>query len=469
MAIDRLAHLALAGALLSGCGAMGESSSRADKLVDAPFLGPVPRASCGPGSMPETGLQGQVPLEDRQSGRSQFGYSCNLERVGQAQEAGAGWSHAWFDDCAYFNQTLSIRPNLTPGVVVIDAADPSQPRASARLTSPAMLDPHESLKVNERSALLAGVAGPDPAGNGPLFFDVYDLSADCAQPQQKASVTLNLADGHEGEFNTDGTIFYGSGFGGITAIDLKDAANPVVITRLTSISHGLSTSEDGTRLYTNGPSLVGPSQILDVSQVESRSTEPLFDPPVIASGFTGNSQMSQAVTIGGKPFLLMANEGTPPASLLDLSDESNPRLAADLSLEIHMPENSDAAAADNPPGYDNGFFGYLGHYCQADDPRDTQAVACGEFQSGIRVFDVRDPFQPKEIAYYNPPAQVGKNSQLMGSDHANSAVSATSNLTTDWCTAKVRFVRERGELWTTCQDNGFMVLKFTNGVWPFAD
>jgi hypothetical protein len=26
-----------------------------------------------------------------------------------------------------------------------------------------------------------------------------------------------------------------------------------------------------------------------------------------------------------------------------------------------------------------------------------------------------------------------------------------------------------GTLWTTCQDNGVVVLKFRKGVWPFED
>lgn len=36
----------------------------------------VPRAECGPGSLPETGLQGQVPRTDRDSGRTAEGYRC---------------------------------------------------------------------------------------------------------------------------------------------------------------------------------------------------------------------------------------------------------------------------------------------------------------------------------------------------------------------------------------------------------
>jgi hypothetical protein len=51
----------------------------------------VPKAHCGPGSSPETGLQGQVPRRDRESGRSALGYRCNLELVGRYQGQGASW------------------------------------------------------------------------------------------------------------------------------------------------------------------------------------------------------------------------------------------------------------------------------------------------------------------------------------------------------------------------------------------
>ena len=64
----------------------------------------VPRARCDAGSLPETGLQGRVPLQDRQSGRSQRGYRCNLVVLGQAQGNGSSYVSASFGHCAYLPQ-----------------------------------------------------------------------------------------------------------------------------------------------------------------------------------------------------------------------------------------------------------------------------------------------------------------------------------------------------------------------------
>jgi hypothetical protein len=78
----------------------------------------------------------------------------------------------------------------------------------------------------------------------------------------------------------------------------------------------------------------------------------------------------------------------------------------------------------------------------------------------VRVFDIRTPRAPRELAYFNPPGQAGKADSLRASEHA----ATNGDLTTDWCSSPPRFVGD--ELWVTCQDNGFMALAFTNGAFP---
>ena len=44
------------------------------------------------------------------------------------------------------------------------------------------------------------------------------------------------------------------------------------------------------------------------------------------------------------------------------------------------------------------------------------------------------------------------------------ATGGTTELSTDWCSSPPRFVGD--QLWVTCQDNGFMALRFTNAAAP---
>jgi hypothetical protein len=145
-------------------------------------------------------------------------------------------------------------------------------------------------------------------------------------------------------------------------------------------------------------------------------------------------------------------------------------------------------------------FSYDSHYCTIDRPTDPTTLACSWISSGIRVFDVRDLDNVREIAYYNPPAQKGKNLQLTNSAHAVASVAgiplfdflpmATSilagkfnpgeaigprtamvafgDLSSDWCLAPAEF--HGSQLWTSCSDSGFMVLQLDNNVYhPPAD
>jgi len=83
----------------------------------------------------------------------------------------------------------------------------------------------------------------------------------------------------------------------------------------------------------------------------------------------------------------------------------------------------------------------------------------------MRVFDISDPANPKEIAYYKPPARrmeyrPASNINFLGGGRL------TFDHTADWTSANSRFVWHGNELhlWMTSQDNGFQVLRFTNGA-----
>ncbi len=481
-----LAQASVAGLLLAvvGCGGGKEVANlAAPRLADGAetevFEGPVSLAQCGPGASPETDLQGRVSLEDRLSGRNELGYSCNLELKGQHQGQGASWQFAWFEECGYYGTVWAgglSGPHTDVGVQVIDVSDSTNPKRAGNLPTGAMLDPWESLKVNDKRKMLGAVAGWNVGG--PVFFDVYDVKDDCTKPKLLSSTPMNVPVGHEGNWAPDGKTYYG----GLvpSAIDVSDPTAPVYIPRSDNAGsgHGLSMSADGNRMYAVNASCGNGLVIFDTSEVQARVPNPAM--PVVGEVcWTDGSTAQHTIPVfyDGKPYVIFVDESgeggfkgpAGAARIIDISDETQPRVVTKLKLEIHMPEHADIQVSDTEG---NGVFGYQAHYCGVDREHNPTALACGYFQSGVRVFDIRDQHAPREIAYYNPPAQVGEQQRLQGSEHANGLVTNAlggNNLSTDWCTAQVRFVREAGELWTTCQDNGFMVLQFTNGVWPFTD
>src|SRR5690348_5671258 len=93
----------------------------------------VPTATCGPGSHPETSIQGRIPAADYTSGRYLQGYTCNAEAVAHEGSSGGFKTLRYTDSqgntCAYYDSTSLVPPTSTLtnllgqkgiGVVVLD-------------------------------------------------------------------------------------------------------------------------------------------------------------------------------------------------------------------------------------------------------------------------------------------------------------------------------------------------------------
>jgi hypothetical protein len=517
---------------------IGYSSAQSpDSEGDVPLS--VPRAVCGPEDNPETGLQGQVPAALRAAGFE--GFNCNLKLIAQSRNDGGNWQSAEFkerrapfrdDDgwgggdkahhnCGYYgSQSPSLSPATrnpaTYGTRVIDITDAKAPKLTGYLQTSSMLDPWESLKVNERRQLLMadqatnGGGGP---GSGP-GVDIYDLSQDCRAPQLLASAAIGTGTdggplapvspfGHEGAFAPDGLTYY---IGDLPhamyhAVDVTDPTKPRYVTTFDMATiglgtHGLSVSNDGNRVYATSlgllPSvadLTDPSVapingfvILDSSEVQERRANAQIK--LISKFLYKDGSIAQVtipVYIRGKPYIIQVDEGGsggityagwagscaagfppfPMARIVDISNEKKPTLVSKLVMEINTPEH---CASVLPDLVGLSIFTYGTHYCSVDDRNNATTLACGMFNSGIRVFDIRNPERPKEIAYFYP---AGVKTASGGSNHdlGNNFVPGGP----DWCSAEVHLDAERGMLWSTCQDNGLLMLKFERGVWPFPE
>ena len=445
---------AVPGLLLSA------SIASAEVLSPDGFPGSVPKAICGPGDHTESGLQGETTVHERFSGDSERAYNCNLELVGQEdQEAFQGAfsqdGPAYYDVCAYYG---TDRPATGQGIKVIDASDPAHPQVTAHLNdTPAALNAHETVATNARTRLL--VAGQTDGPN----FAVYDIS-DCRHPVLKGSIDASSSSFHHmGAFAPDGKTYYATqnfrGVGGfVYPFDVSDPSNPKLLPPWQYLGDGRPHSlninwngflpgvPEGTLMFAGQPgqfgaaptnSSFGPDGLVieDVSDYQFRRPNPQIR--IISKLFWADQGQAEGmipVKINGHPYIISTNEaggaggaggwaaacargvgafGYP--QIIDVADITNPKIIAKLRLEVSDPANCAALLAGTPsdvpgtaPGTNlpaiSGTTNYSQETCVADNAEDTKMLACSFQNAQLRVFDVSDPTQPKEIAYWKSGA-----------------------------------------------------------------
>ena len=520
-----IATVTLLGLLLSASIVLADGTGGGDKRANAdpvPLTGSVSKANCGPGDHTESGLQGQTTTEERFSGDSELGYNCNLELVGRYRGEGAYSQDgpAYAGDCAYYGTDHNTSLQQHHGVTVIDASDPQHPQPSAYLDdTAAALVPHETVQTNDRSHLL--VVGQS---NGPDFA-VYDISADCRHPVLKADIQLPGSQGHMGAFAPDGRTYYLTqsfrGIGGfLYIVDLTDPSNPLMLPPWQFLGdgrpHGLNLNPggfepgvpEGTRVYAGQPGEAGNAGndsgpdglvIEDVSDYQFRRPNPQIR--IISKLFwtdQGEAEPMIPVTIKGHPYLISTDEaggaGGHPGGLagacargqslwgypqiIDVGDETKPKIIAKLMLEVSDPANCLQQVNETPPDPpgtapgtnlppESGTTNYSEERCVANNPKNATMMACSFQNAGLRVFDIRDPYHPKENAYWKPPAvrtevRPSSGSWAPGVDRTVDKIAGWARWVVAGNSQDNNSNGTELELWTVSDGNGFQILRFTD-------
>jgi hypothetical protein len=126
-------------------------------------------------------------------------------------------------------------------------------------------------------------------------------------------------------------------------------------------------------------------------------------------------------------------------------------VTSDLRLKVNSPEAHREYSADPAGGMPGDATGYSAHYCAAPRRVDPEIVACSFMNSGLRVFDVRRPRRPREVAYYVAPPKAGEGFRA---EDGNVAFSQPS------------FDPARRQVWYADAVSGFYVLRLHRSVWP---
>ncbi|MHB8463719.1 MAG: LVIVD repeat-containing protein [Acidimicrobiales bacterium] len=466
---------------------------------------------CGANDLPETGLQGDVPKADQASGRAKKGYNCGLALVGHAllnfggrQNANANM--AWAGHCAYVSGGgAPIVPQTKPkpppgaGVAVVDVSDSAHPKHVANLRDPGDLTASETLNAittpSGRSILVIGQYGND-AVSVPKPMDIYDVSnPDCTKSKHLmtyywpanihnltispdgryvfATIPLQAVDisGLWAKHPAAGVKYLGNINDAMTGTPVAPGPTNDIVpeaarsqTHPSNSSHEAWVSADDKILYAGAQTAETETfTIMDISQWLKRdSSGKPAGPPKVISQQAGRGHSIRTATINGVPYVLHSEEsvfGTAygcipqeqnpfagPAQpwLTNIQDPANPVLVSQMGLQINE--------AQNCPAQLNSKVNDSVHYHDVDDPTDTTFVMASMWNAGIRLFDVRDPTKPTEVAYFNP-----------------ADVDPTSSVKIDHAWGHIRYIAAKNEIWFATADGGFWVVRMEGKVRAYLD
>jgi hypothetical protein len=415
---------------------------------------------------------------------------------------------AWAGRCAYVASSDGIdlqggdpTPSPASGVAVVSVSEDGVPTQVATLRTRGSVAAAETLHAvttpEGRKILVVGQYTPTKPTEGggqewstkPKPMDIYDVSdPDCSKFRHLTTYDWptnihNLTITQDGRFvfatlplqvlDISGLWDEDASTGVRYLGNLQDAMNgppvavgpsadvaPVVPGELRSqfkpptyVGHEAWPSPDGRTVYLGGQMPYGEVlTILDIGAWLDGT-----GPPRIVGENAGRGHSVRTATIGGKPYVLHSDEGVFGAAygcipqmlnplaaasqpfLTDISDPTKPRTVSEMGLEINEPQH----CADQAQAGENDAV----HYHDVDDPTDTTFVMASMWNAGLRIFDVRDPEKPTEVAYFNP---------------GDVDTSATVKLDQAW--GHVHYDAPTGQIWFATATGGFWVVRIERQV-----
>jgi len=356
----------------------------------------------------------------------------------------------------------------TTGTSVIDVRVPSQPVWVQTLRTPAMQRAYSALEIQKNIMVAAfkdfGPNGTNPFDIYDISGDCLQprllATTNTASGNHDGWLTPDTNTYYGIPFGGQ-TIQQNTNRIDVHVMDLTDKSNPRQMMNWNRLQlppdirdrlvptrnfHDVSTNDDGTRLYLalyGGNNALGgfPADgsgrcangllILDASDVALRRPNPQLRyisflswcDPKSDPGFhyfdtdfdDGSTAASHATEYviheNGKPYIVSTDESGAGldgewnvhlrqrtfSRLIDISDEAHPRVVSTFKPDVNDPDNAAQVMAEQING------GML-HYIGFDNRYKMRLVFYAGANQGIRVVDFRDPYKPKEVAYFKAPS-----------------------------------------------------------------
>lgn len=392
----------------------------------------------------------------------------NMEFIGYSdlnKKSGFQMSMQKTEDGRYFIYAACFRDN---GFNIIDVTDPTNPKATW-MDGPWISEARDGQsvpKVQVADGLMVASLGPVteilhgcPPGN-PFYsgFAIWDVKTDPEHPKL-LSITETPFGGHRSFYNGGKYAYIICGKEGyfgyaLRIYDISDPVHPVEVGSYVDekqnlmnlpkpeeieladkemlsmpMAHACTVKDNICYLaYPNhGVQLLDVSDPTNIKELGCLKLNPPF------GGGAAGARVHTAMPLGDTPYMLVTTEGerarffanetehglfkkliTQPMNMIGIAEVTDPGSPSLISVFPYpeVPEgythgeNFNIVDGVRIPFGSHNMFDAFGIDCY--EKFNNRVYNC-YFNAGLRVYDVSDPFVPKEIAYFMPPDPQGEN------------------------------------------------------------
>lgn len=324
-----------------------------------------------------------------------------------------GGGQVWVDGTTLY--VAHMRP--PSGTSIFDVADPRRPRLLAEIPMPQGWHSH---KVRAQDGIM--LCNHEKFRDGDAAFGAGLAIYDVAEPGRPKSIAKWRTEGSGvHRFDFDGRYAYlsptAAGIVGniVLILDLLDPARPVEVGRWWIPGQNVGAGEDypwdgypaprchhplrlGDRLYVSywhhGFFILDIADLSRPRLVSALNTSPAHPHPT-------HTCLPLPMQLKGRRIMVVADEdvaklrASPPAFawIYDITDERQP-----LPIATFQPEDHDADGAPQPP--------MSGCHQPAERFQGT-LLPFAWFARGLRLCELRDPFRPREVGFFEPDVPPG--------------------------------------------------------------
>ena len=357
------------------------------------------------------------------------------------------------------------------GWSILDVTDPAAPEFAAFIPGPEntwtiqiQVADGKMITALERIAPGWGGYEDQPFSEGFLIWDVSEPT----RPRQLGHFRTASTGTHRNFYDGGHLVHAAAGAPGLMGkiyriVDIADPSEPKEIGRFSLPEQDAPTP--GLKFSLHGPAHIegnraylsygdGGGIVLDISDIE----KPRMISQIVFRGITASQGIHTFLPLPRRKIALIndeairedGDENLNMAGIVDISDETRPRLISLFPLPAPPPESGLKNFYEK-----GGRFGphnqHHPHHQPCLEDRDDIAYLT-YFNAGLRVYDIRDARAPKEIAYFIPPdpeARIGTKPTKL--------VEQTEDVLVD----------RRGLIYISNKNQGIHILKLKE-LWPYA-